>query len=398
MPIFDSIPETHRALTDVGYITDEATAAAVFFAARENQSLLIEGPAGAGKTELALSVAKAGNMPFIRLQCYQGIGDKQAIGDFDRALQDLFVDRESRSGKLRSFDELAVETRSRKFFNAGPLLEALESETRCVLLIDEIDKVDYAFEAFLLEMLSVWQHSIPRLGVVRAKTVPFVVITSNAERELGFALRRRCLYMMVEHPTAEREAEIVARKTPHSNPAMHRFIAGLAIALRRESLEKPPSISEMNSVALALELMGQTEIQAEHKMLFLPLLVKTKNDRAQLVNKEGMFRNIVDDAKKYAAAMTDSQVDQALRLDGAAEELPAFLDEMSKGQDVGTLPEENKMFFLPPSSQTRDSIRQYAAILTDPQMDLGLGLDASTEILPTFVEERSMETDAEVVA
>jgi len=398
MPIFDSIPETHQALTNIGYITDEATAAAVFFAARENQSLLIEGPAGAGKTELALSVAKAGSMPFIRLQCYQGITDKQAIGDFDRALQDLFVDRESRSGKLRSFDELAVETRSRKFFNAGPLLEALESETRCVLLIDEIDKVDYAFEAFLLEMLSVWQHSIPRLGVVQAKTIPFVVITSNAERELGFALRRRCLYMMVEHPTAAREAEIVARKTPHSNPAMHRFIAGLAIALRRESLEKPPSISEMNSVALALELMGQTEIQAEHKMLFLPLLVKTKNDRAQLVNKEGMFRNIVDDAKKYAAAMTDSQVDQALRLDGAAEELPAFLDEMSKGQDVGTLPEENKMFFLPPSSQTRDSIRQYAAILTDPQMDLGLGLDASTEILPTFVEERSMETDAEVVA
>ena len=398
MPIFDSIPETHRALTDVGYITDEATAAAVFFAARENQSLLIEGPAGAGKTELALSVAKAGNMPFIRLQCYQGISDKQAIGDFDRALQDLFVDRESRSGKLRSFDELAVETRSRKFFNAGPLLEALECETRCVLLIDEIDKVDYAFEAFLLEMLSVWQHSIPRLGVVQAKTVPFVVITSNAERELGFALRRRCLYMMVEHPTAAREAEIVARKTPRSNPAMHRFIAGLAIALRRESLEKPPSISEMNSVALALELMGQTEIQAEHKMLFLPLLVKTKNDRAQLVNKEGMFRNIVDDAKKFAAAMTDLQAEHALRLDGSAEEAPAFLDEISKGQDVGILPEEDKMFFLPPSSQTRDSIRQYAAILTDPQMDLGLGPDAPTEALPVFVDERSMEADAEVVA
>ncbi|MHB1674873.1 MAG: AAA family ATPase [Acidobacteriaceae bacterium] len=397
MPIFDSIPETHRALTDVGYITDEATAAAVFFAARENRSLLIEGPAGAGKTELALSVAKAGNMPFIRLQCYQGIGDKQAIGDFDHALQDLFVDRESRSGKLRSFDDLAVETRSRKFFNAGPLLEALESETRCVLLIDEIDKVDYAFEAFLLEMLSVWQHSIPRLGVVRAKTVPFVVITSNAEREIGFALRRRCLYTMVEHPTAAREAEIVARQTPHSNPAMHRFIAGLAIALRRESLEKPPSISEMNSVALALELMGQTEIQAEHKMLFLPLLVKTKNDREQLVYKEGMFRNIVDDAKKFAAAMTGSQVEQALRLDGPAEEASGFLEEISKGQDVGTLPKEDKMFFLPPSSQTRDSIRQYAAILTDPQMELGLGPDAPTEILPAFVDERSMEADAEVV-
>ncbi|MGC9292952.1 MAG: AAA family ATPase [Acidobacteriaceae bacterium] len=346
MPIFDSISETHRALTDVGYITDEATAAAVFFAARGNQALLIEGPAGAGKTELALSVAKAGNMPFIRLQCYQGISDKQAIGDFDRALQDLFVDRESRSGKLRSFDELAVETRSRKFFNAGPLLEALESETRCVLLIDEIDKVDYAFEAFLLEMLSVWQHSIPRLGVVRAKTVPFVVITSNAERELGFALRRRCLYMMVEHPTAEREAEIVARKTPHSGPVMHRFIAGLAIALRRESLEKPPSISEMNSVALALELMGQTEIQAEHKMLFLPLLVKTKNDRAQLVKKEGMFRNIVEDAKKYAAAMTGPQVDQALRLDGSVEWPPAFIEAISLEQDASAgpaVPEETKI-------------------------------------------------------
>lgn len=334
MAIFDSISETHKALTDIGYITDEATAAVVFFAATGNQSLLIEGPAGAGKTELALSVAKAGNMPFIRLQCYKGITDKQAIGDFDHALQDLFVDRESRSGNLRGFDELAVETRSRKFFNAGPLLEALECETRCVLLIDEIDKVDYSFEAFLLEMLSVWQHSIPRLGVVRAKIIPFVVITSNAERDLGFALRRRCMYTEVEHPTPEREAEIVARKTPRSDPAMHRFIAGLAIALRKESLEKPPSISEMNSVAVALETLGLTEIQPEQKMLFLPLLVKTKDDRRQLVNKEGMFQNILDEAKKYAAAMTDSQADLLLRVHEDAEELSTFVTDMlTKDQD-----------------------------------------------------------------
>ena len=347
MAIFDSISETHRALTDVGYITDEATAGIVFFCAEHNKPLLIEGPAGAGKTQLALSVAKAGNRPFIRLQCYQGLTDKQAIGAFSEPLQKLFSERtdrlaiDSRSEKMRPFEDLALEMNRRPFFNGGPLLDALESEIPAVLLIDEIDKTDYAFEALLLQMLETWEITVTQLGLVRAKTIPFVVITSNAERPLGFALRRRCNFTEVEHPTAEREAEIVARKTPHCDPAMHRFIAGLAIALRKESLEKPPSISEMNSVAMALETLGLTEIRPEQKLLFLPMLAKTKDDRRQLINKTGMFEKILEDAKVYAAAMTDSQVDLLSRGNGDSKELPAFTEKLiAKDPEDACLPED----------------------------------------------------------
>jgi MoxR-like ATPase len=138
---------------------------------------------------------------------------------------------------------------------AGPLLEAIEQEKRCVLLIDEIDKVDYAFEAMLLELLSVWTLSIPKLGTVRATSVPHVFLTSNQERRLGDPLRRRSFYLVVEHPNAEREAAIVAERTPKASVATHRFIAGLAKSLRAYTLEKPPSISEMNDVAMAMELL-----------------------------------------------------------------------------------------------------------------------------------------------
>ncbi len=334
MAIFDSISETHRALTDVGYITDEATAGTVFFCAAQKRPLLIEGPAGAGKTQLALSVAKAGNMPFIRLQCYQGLTKHQAIGAFSEPLQKLFSDRtdrlaiDSRSEKMRPFEDLALEMNRRPFFNGGPLLEALESEIPAVLLIDEIDKTDYAFEALLLQMLETWEISVTQLGLVQAKTIPFVVITSNAERPLGFALRRRCNFTEVEHPTPEREAEIVARKTPHCDPAMHRFIAGLAVAFRNERFEKPPSISEMNSVAMALETLGLTEIRPDQKMLFLPLLAKTSKDRQRLINSTGTFEQLLEEAKVYAAAMTDPQVGQLSRGDTDSEQLPAFTEEL----------------------------------------------------------------------
>ena len=333
MAIFDSPAETLKSLKNVGYITDEATAAHVYFASKLNKALLLEGPAGAGKTELALSIAKAGNMPFIRLQCYNGITDNEAIGHFDYALQRLFVERESQAGTQRSFAEIVQEIRSRQFYISGPFLEAIESPTRSVLLIDEIDKIDYSFEALLLELLSVWQLSIPGMGTVSANTIPFVVMTSNAEREIGFALRRRSLYILVEHPTPEREAEIVARKTPNCSPATHRFIAGFAIALRRQSFDKPPSISEMNDVALALEMMGLTEILPEHKMLILPLIIKTKDDRSQVLRKNKLFETILDQSILYANAMNENQVEQALELDENIEGLPASIEAMANALD-----------------------------------------------------------------
>ena len=143
-----------------------------------------------------------------------------------------------------------------QFFSAGPLLRALQREKPCVLLIDELDKVDHAFEALLLELLSVWQLSIPKLGTMQAKSIPFVVLTSNEERRIGDPLRRRSFYLRVEHPTAEREAEIVALRTPDSSREFHAGMAGLAKALRGWSLEKPPSVSEILDLAQALKVLG----------------------------------------------------------------------------------------------------------------------------------------------
>src|SRR6516164_1536109 len=183
--MFASPSETLAALESAGYFTDTKTATAVYLAGRINRAVLLEGPAGAGKTELAQSVARAYGAPLLRLQCYQGINEEKAIGQYDRGLQELYVLLMSRSGHPPDWAEIKREITGRSFFMAGPLLEAIEHEKRCVLLIDEIDKVDYAFEAMLLELLSVWQLTIPKLGTIKAKTIPFVVLTSNEERRIG---------------------------------------------------------------------------------------------------------------------------------------------------------------------------------------------------------------------
>ena len=151
-----------------------------------------------------------------RLQCYEGINEEKAIGKFDEPLQRLCVELKAKSANV-DWESLRTELHSQQFFGAGPLLRALQCERPCVLLIDELDKVDHAFEALLLELLSVWQLSIPKLGTIKARSIPFVVLTSNEERRIGDPLRRRSFYLRVEHPTAEREAEIVALRTPDSS-------------------------------------------------------------------------------------------------------------------------------------------------------------------------------------
>lgn len=297
--MFASATETLAALESVGYFTDIRTATAVYLAGRICRPVLLEGPAGAGKTELAQSTARALRVPLLRLQCYQGIDEEKAIGQYDRSLQELYVLLMSRSAQTPDWAQIKREITSRAYFMAGPLLEAIEREKRCVLLIDEIDKVDYAFEAMLLELLSVWTLSIPRMGTVHATSIPRVFLTSNQERRLGDPLRRRCFYLVVEHPNPEREAAIVARRTPHADAATHRFIAGLAKSLRAYTLEKPPSISEMNDVAMAMELLGIDRILPEHKEIMLPLIAKTEGDRKRLLMKEA-FESIVRMAAKYA--------------------------------------------------------------------------------------------------
>lgn len=191
-----------------------------------------------------------------------------------------------------------------EFFSAGPLLRALQYAKPCVLLIDELDKVIHAFEAMLLELLSVWQLSIPKLGTVQAKSIPFVVLTSNEERRVGDPLRRRSFYLRVEHPTAEPEAEIVALRTPDSSTEFHAGMAGLAKALRGWSLEKPPSVSEILDLAEALKILGVERVTADMRDILLPLLAKTEADRRKLLLRDG-FASLVYDAQQYTMQSTE---------------------------------------------------------------------------------------------
>lgn len=299
--MFRSLAEVDAGLRSTGYIADPTTVSTVFLAASLRRPLLLEGVAGGGKTQLAYAIAEAAGTSVERLQCYEGIDEGKAIGKFDESLQRLCV--ELRSKTINSdWDLLAAELHSRRFFQAGPLLQALEYRTPCVLLIDELDKVDHAFEAMLLEVLSVWQLSIPKLGTLKAKSIPFVVLTSNEERRIGDPLRRRSLYLRIEHPTADREAEIVALRTPHAGRAFHAGMAGLAKALRGWSMEKAPSVSEILDLANALQILGNQEIVPEMRDTLMPLLAKTEADRRKLLLRDG-FASLVYDAKQYATAM-----------------------------------------------------------------------------------------------
>jgi MoxR-like ATPase len=304
--MYGSPDETLAALESAGYFTDQKTATTVYLAGRLHRPVMLEGPAGAGKTELAMSVSRAYGVPILRLQCYHGINEEKAIGQYDKSLQELYVLLMSKSDHAPDWAEIKREVTSRAYFMAGPLLEAIEQDQRCVLLIDEIDKVDYAFEAMLLELLSVWTLSIPKMGTVHATSIPYVFLTSNQERRLGDPLRRRSFYLVVEHPTAEREATIVAKRTPNAGEKTHRFIAGLAKSLRAYTMEKPPSISEMNDVALAMQLLGIEQIRPEHKDIMLPLIAKTEGDRKRLLMKQA-FESIVRNAGRYASEMSPEE-------------------------------------------------------------------------------------------
>jgi MoxR-like ATPase len=235
-----------------------------------------------------------------------GYQRRKAIGQYDKSLQELYVLLTSKSDHWPAWAEIKREVTSRSYFMAGPLLEAIEQDQRCVLLIDEIDKVDYAFEAMLLELLSAWALSIPKMGTVQATSIPYVFLTSNQERRLGDPLRRRSFYLVVEHPTPEREAAIVAMRTPDASEETHRFIAGLAKSLRAYTMEKPPSISEMNDVALAMQVLGIEQIRPEHKDIMLPLIAKTEGDRKRLLMKQA-FESIVRIAGRYASEISPEE-------------------------------------------------------------------------------------------
>jgi MoxR-like ATPase len=305
--MFASLKDVRHGLNASGYLTDPVATTTVYLAAQLHKPLLLEGPAGSGKTQLAYAVAQAAGTNVERLQCYEGINEEKAIGRFDEPLQRLCVELRARSSSV-DWESVQTELHGQQFFSAGPLLRALQYEKPCVLLIDELDKVDHGFEATLLELLSVWQLSIPKLGTIRARSIPFVVLTSNEERRIGDPLRRRSFYLRVDHPTAEREAEIVAMKAPDASAEFHAGMAGLAKALRGWSLEKPPSVSEILDLAQALRILGEQRVTADMRDTLLPLLAKTEADRRKLLLRDG-FASLVFDAQQYTAQSLERSVE-----------------------------------------------------------------------------------------
>src|SRR3989475_6770523 len=296
--MFSSPRDLAEKLRASNYMIDETILPVVYLAAKMRRPLLIEGPPGSGKTELAYAVAKSAETHVERLQCYVGINEEKAIGKFDEALQQLFL----QSGTVPiggHWEAIRKSLHELEFFTKGPLLRALLYEAKpCVLLVDEIDKVDHEFEALLLELLSDWQLTIPKLGTVHARTIPFTVLTSNEERRIGTPLLRRSLYIRFDHPSVDRERRILAIHTEGGPVHIHGQIAGLARALRGWSLEKPPSIAEMLDVARALEILGIEEILPEHRDLLLPLIAKTEADRQRLLLRDG-FATLVADSLQY---------------------------------------------------------------------------------------------------
>ncbi|WP_441338364.1 AAA family ATPase [Nitratireductor sp.] len=284
-----SIDETLALLTEGGYVADRSLATVLFLSLTMQRPLFLEGEAGVGKTEIAKVLADRLGRKLIRLQCYEGLDVSSAVYEWNYAAQMIEIRMAEASG-IDDRAEMESGVFSEKYLIRRPVLEALESSTGGppVFLIDELDRADEAFEAYLLEVLSDFQVSVPELGTIKAAEPPIVVITTNRTREIHDALKRRCLYHWVDYPDAQRELDILARKVPNANATLAKQVVVFVQKLRELDLFKAPGVAETIDWATALTALGKEALDAETVSDTMGVLLKYQDDIARMEEGEGV--------------------------------------------------------------------------------------------------------------